>query len=109
MASHDPKDTTSVDAPVPDYEAALNLGVKGLTVGIPKEYRVDGMSAEIDALWQQGVEWLKAAGAEIDDMSACRTPNMRCRPITSSRRPKPRRTSRAMTACATACACPATT
>ncbi len=69
MASHDPKDTTSVDAPVPDYEAALDLGVKGLTVGIPKEYRVDGMSPEIEALWQRGIDWLKAAGASIREVS----------------------------------------
>jgi len=69
MASHDPKDTTSVDAPVPNYEAAVNLGVKGLTVGIPKEYRVHGMAAEIDALWEQGVKWLEAAGAKIKKVS----------------------------------------
>jgi aspartyl-tRNA(Asn)/glutamyl-tRNA(Gln) amidotransferase subunit A len=69
MASHDPKDTTSVNAPVPDYEAAVNLGVKGLTVGIPKEYRVPGMAAEIDALWEQGVKWLEAAGAKIKKVS----------------------------------------
>ncbi|MGH6824516.1 Asp-tRNA(Asn)/Glu-tRNA(Gln) amidotransferase subunit GatA [Methyloceanibacter sp.] len=69
MASHDPKDTTSVDEPVPDYEAAVNLGVKGLTVGIPKEYRVPGMAAEIDALWEQGVKWLEAAGAKIKKVS----------------------------------------
>jgi aspartyl-tRNA(Asn)/glutamyl-tRNA(Gln) amidotransferase subunit A len=69
MASHDPKDTTSVDAPVPDYEAAVNLGVKGLTVGIPKEYCVPGMAAEIDALWEQGVKWLEAAGAKIKKVS----------------------------------------
>jgi aspartyl-tRNA(Asn)/glutamyl-tRNA(Gln) amidotransferase subunit A len=69
MASHDPKDTTSVDAPVPDYEAAVNLGVKGLTVGIPKEYRVPGVAAEIDALWEQGVRWLEAAGAKINKVS----------------------------------------
>jgi aspartyl-tRNA(Asn)/glutamyl-tRNA(Gln) amidotransferase subunit A len=69
MASHDPKDTTSVDAPVPDYEAAANLGVKGLTVGIPKEYRVPGMAVEIDALWEQGVKWLEAAGAKIKKVS----------------------------------------
>ena len=54
MASVDPKDTTSVDVPVPDYEAALGAGVKGLRIGIPKEYRVDGMPAEIEALWEQG-------------------------------------------------------
>jgi len=69
MASHDPKDTTSVDVPVPDYEAALKQGVKGLTIGIPKEYRVDGMAAEIDALWQQGVKWLEEAGAKIVPVS----------------------------------------
>jgi aspartyl-tRNA(Asn)/glutamyl-tRNA(Gln) amidotransferase subunit A len=69
MAGHDEKDTTSVDRPVPDYEAALSQGVKGLRVGIPKEYRVDGMPAEIDQLWQKGIEWLKAAGAEIVDVS----------------------------------------
>jgi len=69
MASHDPKDTTSVDAPVPDYEAALAKGVKGLRVGVPKEYRVEGMSKEIDALWTTGIEWLKAAGATIHDIS----------------------------------------
>jgi aspartyl-tRNA(Asn)/glutamyl-tRNA(Gln) amidotransferase subunit A len=69
MASHDPKDTTSVDAPVPDYEAAVNLGVRGLTIGIPKEYRVPGMAAEIDALWEQGVKWLEAAGAKIKKVS----------------------------------------
>ena len=69
MAGHDPQDTTSVDRPVPDYEAALGQGVKGLTVGIPKEYRVDGMPDEIDALWSQGIEWLKAAGANIKEVS----------------------------------------
>ena len=69
MAGHDPKDTTSVDAPVPDYEAMLSKGVKGLRVGVPKEYRVDGMSKEIEALWQQGINWLKAAGATIHDIS----------------------------------------
>jgi aspartyl-tRNA(Asn)/glutamyl-tRNA(Gln) amidotransferase subunit A len=69
MASHDPKDTTSVDAPVPDYKAAVNLGVKGFTIGIPTEYRVPGMAAEIDALWAQGVKWLEAAGAKIKQVS----------------------------------------
>ncbi len=69
MASVDPKDSTSVDVPVPDYEAALESGVKGLRVGIPKEYRIDGMSQEIDALWSKGMEWLKAQGAEIVDVS----------------------------------------
>ncbi|MFO0995321.1 MAG: Asp-tRNA(Asn)/Glu-tRNA(Gln) amidotransferase subunit GatA [Alphaproteobacteria bacterium] len=69
MAGHDPKDSTSVDRPVPDYEAALGRGIKGLKVGIPKEYRVDGMPAEIERLWQQGADWLKAAGAETREIS----------------------------------------
>jgi aspartyl-tRNA(Asn)/glutamyl-tRNA(Gln) amidotransferase subunit A len=69
MAGHDPKDSTSVDAPVPDYEAALSKGVKGLRVGVPKEYRVEGMSKEIEALWTEGIDWLKAAGAAIHEIS----------------------------------------
>ena len=69
MASVDPKDSTSVDAPVPDYEAVLGRGVKGLRVGVPKEYRLDGMPREIEDLWQQGIDWLKAAGATIHDVS----------------------------------------
>ena len=69
MASVDPKDSTSVDVPVPDYEATLEAGVKGLKVGVPKEYRIDGAPPEIDALWAKGVEWLKAAGAEIVEVS----------------------------------------
>jgi aspartyl-tRNA(Asn)/glutamyl-tRNA(Gln) amidotransferase subunit A len=69
MAGHDPKDTTSVDRPVPDYEAAVGRSVKGLKIGVPKEYRVDGMAPEIETLWEEGVRWLKAAGAEIIDVS----------------------------------------
>ncbi len=69
MAGHDPKDSTSVNAPVPDYEAALSGDVRGLTIGIPKEYRMEGMADEIEALWQQGADWLRAAGAEIVDVS----------------------------------------
>jgi len=69
MAGHDPKDSTSIDLAVPDYTAALKRGVKGLRVGIPKEYRVDGMPAAIDALWRQGAGWLAAAGAEIVEVS----------------------------------------
>jgi len=69
MASYDAKDSTSVDAPVPDYEAALREGIKGLRVGIPKEYRIDGLSAEAAALWQQGIDWLKAAGATVHEIS----------------------------------------
>jgi len=69
MAGHDIKDTTSVDAPVPDYEAAIGASVKGRRIGVPKEYRLDGMSAEIAAFWDQGVAWLKDAGAEIVEIS----------------------------------------
>ncbi len=69
MASHDPKDSTSADKPVPDFEKALAKKVKGLKIGIPKEYRIDGMSAEIEALWQQGIDWFKAAGAQIHEIS----------------------------------------
>ncbi|MGH6863832.1 MAG: amidase family protein, partial [Methylocella sp.] len=69
MAGHDFKDTTSVDMPVPDFEAALGRGVKGVTIGIPKEYRRAGMPAEIENLWAQGVEWMKAAGAKIAEIS----------------------------------------
>jgi aspartyl-tRNA(Asn)/glutamyl-tRNA(Gln) amidotransferase subunit A len=69
MAGHDPKDSTSVDAPVPDYVAALTGDVRGLKVGIPREYRVDGMPEEIEQLWRQGVDWLKAAGAVPVDIS----------------------------------------
>ena len=69
MASSDTKDTTSVDLPVPDYEAAVDKGVKGITIGIPKEYRVPGMAPEIETLWQQGIEWLKAAGANIKEVN----------------------------------------
>ncbi len=69
MASHDPKDSTSVDQPVPDYESLLSQGVKGLRVGVPKEYRVDGMASEIEDLWQKGIAWLKDAGATIHEIS----------------------------------------
>ena len=69
MAGFDPKDSTSVDRPVPDYEKAVGASVKGMKIGIPKEYRVDGMSAEIEALWQKGADMLRAAGAEIVEVS----------------------------------------
>ncbi len=69
MASLDLKDTTSVDLPVPDYEAALGKSLKGMKIGIPKEYRVDGMPGEIEELWQKGIQYLKDAGAEIVDIS----------------------------------------
>jgi aspartyl-tRNA(Asn)/glutamyl-tRNA(Gln) amidotransferase subunit A len=69
MAGPDPKDTTCADLPVPDYEAAIGRSVKGLRIGIPKEYRLDGMPAEIEMLWERGREWLKSAGAELVDVS----------------------------------------
>ena len=69
MAGHDPKDSTSIDCPVPNYEAALGQSIKGMKVGIPKEYRLDGMPAEIETLWQQGIDWMRDAGCEIVDIS----------------------------------------
>ena len=69
MAGHDPRDSTSAPVPVPDFEKALTGDIRGLKIGIPKEYRADGMPAEIEALWQQGVEWLRAAGAEPVEIS----------------------------------------
>jgi aspartyl-tRNA(Asn)/glutamyl-tRNA(Gln) amidotransferase subunit A len=69
MAGFDAKDATSLDLAVPRWEAQLNASLKGKRVGIPREYRVDGMPPEIEALWQQGVAWLKDAGATIVDVS----------------------------------------
>ena len=69
MAGFDPKDSTSVDIAVPDYEASVGASVRGKTIGIPKEYRLDGMPAEIEALWTQGIAWLRDAGATIVDVS----------------------------------------
>jgi aspartyl-tRNA(Asn)/glutamyl-tRNA(Gln) amidotransferase subunit A len=69
MAGHDPKDSTSADIPVPDFEAALTGDIRGKVIGIPKEYRMDGMPAEIEALWARGVEMLRDAGAEVRDIS----------------------------------------
>jgi aspartyl-tRNA(Asn)/glutamyl-tRNA(Gln) amidotransferase subunit A len=69
MAGADPRDSTSVDAPVPDYESQMLGGIKGLRVGIPNEYRIDGIPAEISAIWDKGAEWLKAQGAEIVEVS----------------------------------------
>src|SRR5947208_9104782 len=69
MAGHDAKDTTSVDVAVPDYEAAIGKSVKGMKIGIPKEYRLDGMPNEIEKLWSDGAAWLKAAGAELVEVS----------------------------------------
>jgi aspartyl-tRNA(Asn)/glutamyl-tRNA(Gln) amidotransferase subunit A len=69
MAGYDPKDTTSADIAVPNYERALGRSVKGMRIGIPEEYRMPGMAAEIDTLWRTGGEWLKDAGAELVDIS----------------------------------------
>ncbi|WP_423068045.1 Asp-tRNA(Asn)/Glu-tRNA(Gln) amidotransferase subunit GatA [Devosia sp. CN2-171] len=69
MSGFDPKDSTSVELAVPDFAAAVERGVKGLVIGIPREYRMDGMPAEIEALWQHGIEWLKAEGATVRDIS----------------------------------------
>ncbi|MCF8878828.1 Asp-tRNA(Asn)/Glu-tRNA(Gln) amidotransferase subunit GatA [Hyphobacterium sp. SN044] len=69
MAGHDPKESTSLPLDVPDFVAACGRSVKGLKIGVAKEYRVDGMPEEIDALWQQGIDWLKAAGCEIVDVT----------------------------------------
>ncbi|MCB9964364.1 MAG: Asp-tRNA(Asn)/Glu-tRNA(Gln) amidotransferase subunit GatA [Rhodospirillales bacterium] len=65
----DPRDSTSANLPVPDFSAALTGDVRGLRIGIPKEYRVDNMPEEIEKLWQQGIDWLKSAGAEIVEVS----------------------------------------
>jgi aspartyl-tRNA(Asn)/glutamyl-tRNA(Gln) amidotransferase subunit A len=69
MAGFDPKDSTSLDVPVPDWDAGLSSDLRGKRVGIPKEYRVDNMPPEIDALWERGIAWLKDAGAEIVEVS----------------------------------------
>ncbi len=69
MAGHDPKDSTSLDVPVPDFAAFVGKSVKGLRIGVPKEYRVDGMPAEIEKLWDEGIAWLKDAGCEIVEIS----------------------------------------
>ncbi len=73
MSGHDPKDSTSADMPVPDFEAVVDQGVKGLKIGIPKEYRVDGMPEEVENLWRQGTQWLQDAGAETVDVSLPQT------------------------------------
>ncbi|WP_170365601.1 Asp-tRNA(Asn)/Glu-tRNA(Gln) amidotransferase subunit GatA [Ruegeria arenilitoris] len=69
MCGHDPKDSTSADLPVPNFEAMLTGDIKGKKIGIPKEYRMDGMPAEIEKLWADGAEMLRDAGAEIVDIS----------------------------------------
>ncbi len=69
MSGHDAKDSTSANIAVPDFEAALTGDIRGKKIGIPREYRLDGIPAEIDALWQKGIEMLRDAGAEIVDIS----------------------------------------
>ncbi len=69
MAGHDPMDSTSADMPVPDFEAAITGDIRGKVIGLPKEYRVDGMPPEIEALWQRGADWLRAQGAELREIS----------------------------------------
>jgi aspartyl-tRNA(Asn)/glutamyl-tRNA(Gln) amidotransferase subunit A len=73
MAGHDPKDSTSAPLPVPNYEMALTGDIRGLRIGIPREYRVDDMPGEIEALWQQGFDWLRDAGAEPIEISLAMT------------------------------------
>ena len=69
MSGHDPKDSTSADFAVPNFEAMLNGDIRGKKIGIPREYRMDGMPDEIEALWQEGQDMLKSAGAEMIDIS----------------------------------------
>jgi aspartyl-tRNA(Asn)/glutamyl-tRNA(Gln) amidotransferase subunit A len=69
MAGFDAKDSTSADKVVPDFAAAVERGVKGLTIGVPREYRMDGMPPEIEKLWQQGLAWLTAEGANVREIS----------------------------------------
>ena len=74
MAGPDPKDSTCSPIAVPDYEAAVGRSVKGMKIGVPKEYRLEGMSSEIEGLWARGAEWLRAAGASVVDVSLPHTP-----------------------------------
>ncbi|MGH7056189.1 MAG: Asp-tRNA(Asn)/Glu-tRNA(Gln) amidotransferase subunit GatA [Stellaceae bacterium] len=74
MAGHDPRDSTSAPVPVPDFEAALQGDIRGLRIGIPREYRAPGMPGEIEVLWRRGIEWLSTAGAEPIEISLPMTP-----------------------------------
>ena len=69
MSGFDPKDSTSLDLPVPQWEANLSSDLRGKRIGIPREYRIDGMPADIDALWERGIAWVKDAGAEVVEVS----------------------------------------
>ncbi|MEC8584757.1 MAG: Asp-tRNA(Asn)/Glu-tRNA(Gln) amidotransferase subunit GatA [Pseudomonadota bacterium] len=74
MAGHDPRDSTSADRPVPDFAAAAGGDLRGLKIGLPREFRRDGLSAEVDATWRAGAEWLRDAGAEVVEVSLPHTP-----------------------------------
>ncbi len=104
MAGHDPKDSTSVDRPVPDYEKALGASVKGLRIGVPKEYRARRHAGGNRKALGARDRMAARTPAARSSTSRCRSPNTRSRSITSSRRRKPLPTSRAMTASATAIA-----
>ncbi|HML09062.1 MAG TPA: Asp-tRNA(Asn)/Glu-tRNA(Gln) amidotransferase subunit GatA [Xanthobacteraceae bacterium] len=69
MAGHDAKDATCADIPVPDYETAVGVSVKGMRIGVPKEYRMPGMAADVETLWRRGAQWLTEAGAEMVEIS----------------------------------------
>ena len=87
MAGHDPKDSTSADIPVPDFEAMLTGDIRGKVIGIPKEYRMDGMPAEIEKLWADGTAMMRDAGAVIRDISLPHTKYAlpACRSVQQSR------------------------
>jgi aspartyl-tRNA(Asn)/glutamyl-tRNA(Gln) amidotransferase subunit A len=69
IAGHDPKDSTSVDSPVPDYEGSVGRSIAGMKIGIPREYRIEGLASEVEKLWHSGIDWLKSSGAEIAEVS----------------------------------------
>jgi len=69
MSGFDPKDSTSVDAPVPDFTTAIGQSVKGMKIGVPREYRMEGMNGDVEALWEKGADMLKEAGAELVEIS----------------------------------------
>ena len=104
MAGHDPRDSTSVDTPVPDYAAGLERPVKGLRIGIIREFFGEGLEAGTGAAVRAAIDAFRSARARRSSSCRCRTCRSRCRPTTSSRRRNAPRTSRASTACASAIA-----
>ena len=102
MSGHDAKDSTSLPVDVPDFPSFVGKSPKGLRIGVPREYRVDGMPAEIEALWSRGVAWLKDAGCEIVEVSLPHT-KYALPAYYIIARPRRRPISPATTACATAC------